>query len=978
MTSTLTAPAPGTSLYRQYARPLLATSLEAVRLDKHYVRAQGDRMTYRDPDGAAVDVLDMLGGYGSTFLGHNHPELVACAQELLGSAIPIHAQASVRVAAGELAMELSNRIGALTRDDYVVTVLNTGAEAVEAAMKHSVLERQARLTARFEADERNWALLVHRGRVNPDAALPQPLATSLERILATSLSPVAGGKSSPTVPLTIGGARQSLADHNRRCLEHPACFIALEGAFHGKTSGALGLSAPEHATAFPGLSPRVIRVSRSMTPGSGPHPMAAALAETAVTLYGLVDAEAAVQLRAEQVSTVSAIFVEPVQGEGGIRPLAVDNAEAIREAADRWGVPVVADEIQSGLGRCGGFLASALVGLRADYYLLGKGLGGGIAKVAALAVERSRYQEAFGVLHTSTFSEDDFGCRLALAALTIADRDHLARRAADAGSRLRAGLEALRRVYPDVIAEVRGLGLMVGVELADLDNSASNVFRITSRQGLLTYVVAGYLLNEEGIRVAPTLGARRTLRLEPSAYVSDADIDATIAAFGRVCAIFRRSNAGRLTRSLGGCARRGDRSEIRDYRRDKAPYHDEAPQTQARVAFVGHLIDGAHLPLSDPSLADIPPERLRHFARATHRLLGPEILDRVNIVSATGQRVHLSFIALTIPSAVIAESLRLRDTAWINHRLDQAAQLAQAEGCQIMGLGGYTSIVTNNAKRLCRTGLGLTTGNALTVGMGVRAIVTAAEAAGIDLAGARVGAVGAAGNICSTYAVMMSQHCHQLVLVGRGGSLSRLAPVAHQIYAHAWARLGAEADPGGLAGALADEPAARELAQNPALAGDDPGAWLFDQVEPGPLGGRLVTLSDNPASLVASQVVVMAANSATSVVAPRHLRSGPVVICDLSVPSGVDPAVATERPEAVVIQGGIVRLPHNPGLRIGGIPLPDGHVFACMAETTLLGLAGHRGNFSFGAITTHQVKTTLDLADTHGYRLGHLKQMASY
>ena len=101
----------------------------------------------------------------------------------------------------------------------------------------------------------------------------------------------------------------------------------------------------------------------------------------------------------------------------------------------------MADEIQSGLGRCGAFTASEKVGLRPDYYTFAKSLGGGLAKVAALMIDRDRYQLDFTMLHTSTFAEDEVSSYLALKALELIDRDGLAERCAARGEYL---MEKLR------------------------------------------------------------------------------------------------------------------------------------------------------------------------------------------------------------------------------------------------------------------------------------------------------------------------------------------------------------------------------------------------------------------------------------------------------------------------------------------------------------------------------------------------------
>ena len=121
-------------------KPRLNQLLRALRLDIVYERGQGDHLYYRDQQDREVEVLDLVGGYGSLLLGHSHPVLRAEAHRLLSNDRPVHAQASRREYASLLARELSIR----ARGDYCVTFGNSGAEAVEAAMKHAILETGSR------------------------------------------------------------------------------------------------------------------------------------------------------------------------------------------------------------------------------------------------------------------------------------------------------------------------------------------------------------------------------------------------------------------------------------------------------------------------------------------------------------------------------------------------------------------------------------------------------------------------------------------------------------------------------------------------------------------------------------------------------------------------------------------------------------------------------------------------------------------
>ena len=133
------------------------------------------------------------------------------------------------------------------------------------------------------------------------------------------------------------------------------------------------------------------------------------------------------------------------------------------------------------------------------------------------------------------------------------------------------------------------------------------------------------------------------------------------------------------------------------------------------------------------------------------------------------------------------------------------------------------------------------------------------------------------------------------------------------------------------------------------------------------------------AALCADATLIAAAsNDAGPVLWPRHVGAGPVVINDLSVPPDVHPSVVAERPLARVIRGGVVRLPANPDWVVPGIPLAPGEMYACMAETALMGLEGHRTHGSYGALTPERVVESLEMAGRHGFSSVRAAAEASY
>jgi predicted amino acid dehydrogenase len=131
--------------------------------------------------------------------------------------------------------------------------------------------------------------------------------------------------------------------------------------------------------------------------------------------------------------------------------------------------------------------------------------------------------------------------------------------------------------------------------------------------------------------------------------------------------------------------------------------------------------------------------------------------------------------------------------------------------------------------------------------------------------------------------------------------------------------------------------------------------------------GCKIRVTDRYEELRGCPLIVCATNSPSPLVFPEHLSKEPTIICDIAVPGDVSPTVANECPNVLIIEGGVVRLPNNSDFSIAGLDLPPGHIYACIAETLLMGLDGERGNGTYGAVTIPRVQKVLDAANRHGF-----------
>jgi len=247
-------------------------------------------------------------------------------------------------------------------------------------------------------------------------------------------------------------------------------IIAMEGDFHGRTYGALSVTYDEHYRApFAPLLPNV-----QFVPVNDPA-----------------------RLREAVSSKTAVVILEPIQGEGGVRPLTPEFASAVNEVCTHTGALLIADEVQCGLGRTGHAFYFQHLGLTPDLVSVGKALAGGVPMGAAIVTEEVASTLSFGD-HGSTFGGNLLACRAALVCLDELLEGGLIDRVKQAGTQLEQRLRALASKHPS-ITEVRGAGLMWGLELQD-DQIATAIHEAAIRHGVLVNRTAGKV-----IRLLPPL-----------------------------------------------------------------------------------------------------------------------------------------------------------------------------------------------------------------------------------------------------------------------------------------------------------------------------------------------------------------------------------------------------------------------------------------------------------------------------------------
>lgn len=249
-------------------------------------------------------------------------------------------------------------------------------------------------------------------------------------------------------------------------------LLAFEGAFHGRTCGALSLT----------WKARYREPFEPLLPGVGFVPFG-----------DLPAAEAAIGPR------TAAVFVEPVQGEGGVWPAGATFLQGLARLCRERGALLVADEVQCGLGRTGRLLACEHAGVVPDLVVLAKPLGGGLP-LGAVLVREDLASRILPGDHGSTFGGNPVACAAALAVLDRLASPGFLAAVERRGRQLLAGLRRLARAHPETVSDVRGLGLMAGLEVR---GEAKDVLAALRRRGVLATKAGDHVL-----RLLPPLVVR--------------------------------------------------------------------------------------------------------------------------------------------------------------------------------------------------------------------------------------------------------------------------------------------------------------------------------------------------------------------------------------------------------------------------------------------------------------------------------------
>ncbi len=265
-------------------------------------------------------------------------------------------------------------------------------------------------------------------------------------------------------------------------------IITIEGAFHGRTL----------ATIAAGGNPKHLEGFGPTTEGFDHVP------------FGNMNA-----LRNAITGETAGVLLEPIQGEGGIRPMDLEYLREVRKACDEFGILMAVDEVQCGIGRTGKLFAYEWAGIEPDVMALAKGLGGGVPIGALLATKEAAAGMVAGT-HGSTYGGNPLSTAAVNAVLDVVLEDGFLDHVKETGDYLRGEVEKLIAKYPDVFKSVRGAGLMLGIVAGPLNGQ---IVAKATANGLLT-VPAG----------------ENVVRLIPPLTIGGAEVDEAVAILDKTAA----------------------------------------------------------------------------------------------------------------------------------------------------------------------------------------------------------------------------------------------------------------------------------------------------------------------------------------------------------------------------------------------------------------------------------------------------------
>jgi len=802
-------------------------------------------------------------------------------------------------------------------------------------------------------------------RQSDQPSFVQPLLNSGAETLGRRLLALVPGMTRATF-VNSGAEATEVAIKLARARTGRRGIVTVERGFHGKTNAALCATAnPRYREPF-----LVDEDHFAVVPFADLGALEAALSS----------------------KTVAAFLVEAVQGEGGMRVQPSGYLAAARELCRRYGTLFVIDEVQTGFGRTGELFGFTHHGnVEPDMVLLAKALGGGLVPIGAVLCNDRAWSEAFGMLHSSTFANGHLTSSIGSAMLTAVEENDFAlvKRVKHLGTVLRDGLDRLAERYPSAVLAIHGQGLMQGIELQPWSGDISYFNSHASHCGYSVPIVSGYLLNSHQVLTAPTFNTSNVLRIQPSLVITEQEIGQILAALDATMELIANEDFAELFSSLVptpylASAQSSDamRLVMGRTRRLSRPRSVAMPTAarKRRFAFLIHPTDDeARFGILPPSIKDkgiaVREQWLAWMDSWTAKMRDPApVFHAEHVVSKTGTAIEGWLIATSLtPEQMIRMGAEAR-AELMEKYMSEARKL----GADIVGLGAFTSVISQGGQSVAGSGLNITTGNSLTAMASAETMLRYAVMRASNLDFERFAVVGAAGSVGRLVAFHLAHRgARHLRLIGNADNrraVAALKGVAGEILLHV-IQHGTDDDERGMAAALRHLPRDQVAAMRGVHPADEAGfAEVYEQLTAMFAAVGLdcpITFTTDVAKGVSDARFVVTATSAgrSFITADCFMKNA--IVCDVARPLDVLHKVGGMRDDVLVFEGGLMRLPQN--LRFGDqnvLGYPTGVNLACLSESMVLAMEGATRSYSLGnRIEYREARDILQAAIKHGFSL---------
>lgn len=911
--------------------------LEMLAMDHQVISGQNNYLYIQNKKTNQIHkVLDATGGYGANLLGHKNKEIIKIAIESLENDAPNMIQGCMRHNALKLADKLSELLCLeLEGENKFQTIFsNSGTEAVEAAIKFSYLKYFTKTNEIKIELEKSYNLLI-KNFENLNLIEKKNALSSISHEFNFKIE-------------EISELINIIRKQNNYILEQKPIILALKSAFHGKTLGSLSITYNEkYRNQFYLENPRTLFVRRNNTEELS-HAFKSCTKEI---IFPKIEDGTFCKFT-KNIQTICASFIEPIQGEAGVYELNESYIQELYNLSKTHKTLLVADEIQSGCYRTQRLSALSFhLKKSADIYIFSKALGAGVAKIGATLINQKIYDNQFDLVHTSTFADDEYSSKVAFRALEILSTISLKDKVD-----IKIALEQLQAKYPKYIKEIRGRGLMLSLELNEDIKNHSYEFKFFYDMKHLGSLFASCLLNNEDLRINTTLSNQLSFRVQLSALYENEDVHKLISALDHFLSKIQEKDANYFFAHIFQNQIIEDFSPLRNL----AQSHN----TKKKAVFLNHPIKTTDLKEITKSFKNIEDSQLDEIIMNSFEFLKFEKYFTTVIKDDNADELEVIMLSIPIPSHLLKKIMHSKKNFLLQEKLQEAIKYAKDLGASVVGLGQFTSIISQNGLTLDSLGLNITTGNPFTAHLAISAFLEGLSRLKVKSDQINLACFGITGNIISQVAKKVSLDLDSLNIFHheniQNSKKFRTVTIEFLNYLNC------------IEGKY---PNKIKKALN---------EFNFKNVDNENLNDILVILNSifrinaDKTNLLNCNAILLGTNSSEILVHNDQVNTNTVIL-DLGVPHNLDPQLFL-RDDIEVMLGGVAHLPKDNEeikIEIPSFPLGYGEVFACMAETFATGFHDKKEIMHIGEVKLSDIDKIASIASNHGFGLKCSKVISS-